>query len=143
MLDSIDSGKPINEMRYFDIPFSVDVLRYYAGWTTKITGETIPISYPASHGGRFHAYTLKEPVGVVAAIVPWNLPLLMAIKKLAPVLATGCTVVLKPAEQTPISIALLAQLTAEAGIPAGVVNYVTGFGETPARPSSSTPAWTR
>jgi acyl-CoA reductase-like NAD-dependent aldehyde dehydrogenase len=129
-LDSIDSGKPINEMRYFDIPFSVDVLRYYAGWTTKITGETIPISYPASHGGRFHAYTLKEPVGVVAAIVPWNLPLLMAIKKLAPALATGCTIVLKPAEQTPISIALLAQLTAEAGIPAGVVNYVTGLGET-------------
>jgi acyl-CoA reductase-like NAD-dependent aldehyde dehydrogenase len=129
MLDSIDSGKPINEMRYFDIPFSADVLRYYAGWPTKITGDTIPISYPAGSGGRFHAYTLKEPVGVVGAIVPWNLPLLMAIKKLAPALATGCTIVLKPAEQTPISIALLAQLTIEAGIPAGVVNYVTGFGE--------------
>jgi phenylacetaldehyde dehydrogenase len=130
VLDSIDSGKPINEMRFFDVPFSADVLRYYAGWTTKITGDTIPISYPASGGGKFHAYTLKEPVGVVAAIIPWNLPLLMAIKKLAPALATGCTVVLKPAEQTPISVALLAQLTAEAGIPAGVVNYVTGFGET-------------
>jgi phenylacetaldehyde dehydrogenase len=129
-LDSIDSGKPMDEMRYFDIPFSVDVLRYYAGWTTKITGDTIPVSYPASQGKQFHAYTLKEPVGVVAAIVPWNLPLLMAIKKLAPALATGCTVVLKPAEQTPIAIAVLAELTVEAGIPAGVVNYVTGLGET-------------
>lgn len=128
-LDSIDSGKPMDEMRYFDIPFSVDVLRYYAGWTTKITGDTIPVSYPASHGKQFHAYTLKEPVGVVAAIIPWNLPLLMAIKKLAPALATGCTVVLKPAEQTPIAIAVLAELTAEAGFPAGVVNYVTGPGE--------------
>jgi phenylacetaldehyde dehydrogenase len=130
MLDSIDSGKPINEMIFFDIPFTVDVLRYYAGWPTKITGDTIPISYPARLGGKFHAYTLKEPVGVVGAIVPWNLPLLMAVKKLAPALATGCTIVLKPAEQTPISMALLAQLTVEAGIPAGVINYVTGLGET-------------
>jgi phenylacetaldehyde dehydrogenase len=130
MLDSIDSGKPINEMIYFDIPFTVDVLRYYAGWPTKITGDTIPISYPARQGGKFHAYTLKEPVGVVGAIVPWNLPLLMAVKKLAPALATGCTIVLKPAEQTPISMALLAQLTIEAGFPPGVINYVTGFGET-------------
>ncbi|MFF0223344.1 aldehyde dehydrogenase family protein [Streptomyces sp. NPDC004629] len=128
-LDSVDSGKPLDEMRYFDVPFSVDVLRYYAGWTTKITGDTIPVSYPAASGGRFHAYTLKEPVGVVAAVVPWNLPLLMAVKKLAPALATGCTVVLKPAEQTPVSMALLARLTIEAGFPAGVVNYVTGDGE--------------
>jgi acyl-CoA reductase-like NAD-dependent aldehyde dehydrogenase len=96
MLDSNDSGKPINEMIFFDIPFTVDVLRYYAGWPTKITGDTIPVSYPARLGGKFHAYTLKEPVGVVGAIVPWNLPLLMAVKKLAPALATGCTVVLKP-----------------------------------------------
>ena len=130
LLDSIDSGKPINEMIYFDIPFTVDVLRYYAGWPTKITGDTIPISYPARLGAKFHAYTLKEPVGVVGAIVPWNLPLLMAVKKLAPALATGCTIVLKPAEQTPISMALLAQLTIEAGFPPGVVNYVTGLGET-------------
>jgi phenylacetaldehyde dehydrogenase len=129
VLDSVDSGKPINEMIFFDIPFTVDVLRYYAGWPTKITGDTIPISYPARLGGKFHAYTLKEPVGVVGAIVPWNLPLLMAVKKLAPALATGCTIVLKPAEQTPISMALLAQLTIEAGIPPGVVNYVTGLGE--------------
>jgi acyl-CoA reductase-like NAD-dependent aldehyde dehydrogenase len=129
-LDSIDSGKPINEMIFFDIPFTVDVLRYYAGWPTKITGDTIPISYPARLGAKFHAYTLKEPVGVVGAIVPWNLPLLMAVKKLAPALATGCTIVLKPAEQTPISMALLAQLTIEAGFPPGVINYVTGLGET-------------
>src|SRR3984957_15598192 len=128
-LDSIDSGKPINEMIFFDIPFTVDVLRYYAGWPTKITGDTIPVSYPARLGRKFHAYTLKEPVGVVGAIVPWNLPLLMAVKKLAPALATGCTIVLKPAEQTPISMALLAQLTVEAGIPPGVVNYVTGLAE--------------
>ncbi|MGG7464647.1 aldehyde dehydrogenase family protein [Plantibacter sp. YIM 135347] len=128
-IDSIDSGKPIDEMRFFDIPFSLDVLRYYAGWTTKITGDTIPISYPASFGGKYHAYTLREPVGVVAAIVPWNLPLLMAVKKLAPALATGCTIVLKPAEQTPLSIALLAEFTERAGIPRGVVNVVTGLGE--------------
>ncbi|MFB7270840.1 aldehyde dehydrogenase family protein [Streptomyces sp. NPDC056244] len=128
-IDSVDSGKPMDEMRYFDIPFSVDVLRYYAGWATKITGDTIPISYPAGRGGTFHAYTLKEPVGVVAAIVPWNLPLLMAIKKLAPALATGCTIVVKPAEQTPLSIAALTQLTMEAGFPPGVINYVTGLGE--------------
>ncbi|WP_329392082.1 aldehyde dehydrogenase family protein [Streptomyces sp. NBC_01716] len=118
-IDSVDSGKPMDEMRYFDIPFSADVLRYYAGWATKITGDTIPISYPAGHGGTFHAYTLKEPVGVVAAIVPWNLPLLMAIKKLAPALATGCTIVVKPAEQTPLSIAALTRLTIEASFPPG------------------------
>lgn len=129
-IDSIDSGKPINEMLFFDIPFSVDVLRYYAGWTTKIVGQTIDVSYPASHGGKFHAYTRREPVGVVAAITPWNLPLLMAIKKLAPALAAGCTVVVKPAEQTPLSMAVLAELVVEAGFPNGVINYVTGLGET-------------
>lgn len=129
-IDSLDSGKPINEMLYFDIPFSVDTLRYYAGWTTKITGSTIALSYPASHGAKHHAYTLKEPVGVVAAIVPWNLPLLMAIKKIAPALAAGCTIVVKPAEQTPLSMAVLAELVEEAGFPTGVFNYVTGLGET-------------
>jgi phenylacetaldehyde dehydrogenase len=128
-LDSLDNGKPINEMRFFDVPFSVDMLRYYAGWPTKLTGDTIPISYPASFGGEFHAYTLRQPVGVVGAIIPWNLPLLMAIKKLAPTLATGCTMVMKPAEQTPLSVPLLARLILEAGIPAGVFNFVTGFGE--------------
>jgi acyl-CoA reductase-like NAD-dependent aldehyde dehydrogenase len=127
-IDSLDSGKPINEMRFFDVPFSVDTLRYFAGWPTKILGDTVPISYPASFGGQFHAYTLRQPVGVVAAIVPWNLPLLMAVKKLAPALAAGCTIVLKPAEQTPLSAARLVALALEAGVPEGVINLVTGLG---------------
>ena len=116
-------------MRFFDVPFTVDMLRYFAGWPTKLTGDTIPISYPASFGGAFHSYTLRQPVGVVGAITPWNLPLLMVVKKLAPALAAGCTIVIKPAEQTPLSMALLARLALEAGIPEGVVNFVTGFGE--------------
>jgi acyl-CoA reductase-like NAD-dependent aldehyde dehydrogenase len=128
-IDSLDNGKPINEARFFDVPFTVDMLRYFAGWPTKLTGETIPISYPASLGNSFHAYTLREPVGVVGAITPWNLPLLAVVKKLAPALAAGCTIVVKPAEQTPLSMALLAQLALEAGIPEGVINYVTGYGE--------------
>jgi phenylacetaldehyde dehydrogenase len=128
-IDSLDNGKPINEARFFDVPFTVDMLRYFAGWPTRITGDTIPISFPAAVGNSYHAYTLREPIGVVGAIAPWNLPLLAVVKKLAPTLAAGCTVVIKPAEQTPLSIALLARLVLEAGIPSGVVNYVTGFGE--------------
>ena len=128
-IDSLDNGKPINEARFFDVPFTVDMLRYFAGWPTKITGDTIPISFPASFGDSYHAYTLREPIGVVGAIAPWNLPLLSVVKKLAPALAAGCTIVIKPAEQTPLSIALLAQLALEAGIPEGVVNFVTGYGE--------------
>jgi phenylacetaldehyde dehydrogenase len=128
-IDSLDNGKPINEARFFDVPFTVDMLRYFAGWPTKITGDTIPVSFPATLGNSYHAYTLREPVGVVGAIAPWNLPLLAVVKKLAPALAAGCTIVIKPAEQTPLSIALLARLALEAGIPEGVVNYVTGFGE--------------
>ena len=128
-IDSLDNGKPINEARFFDVPFTVDMLRYFAGWPTKITGDTIPVSFPATLGNSYHAYTLREPIGVVGAIAPWNLPLLAVVKKLAPALAAGCTIVIKPAEQTPLSIALLARLALEAGIPEGVVNYVTGFGE--------------
>ena len=128
-LESLDAGMPIMEARYVDVAFSIDVLRYYAGWPTKITGETIPVSFPTNFGGPYHAYTLREPVGVVGAIVPWNLPLMMAVKKLAPALATGNTIVVKPAEQTPLSIALLGKLVLEAGIPEGVFNYVTGYGE--------------
>jgi len=105
------------------------MLRYFAGWPTKLTGDTIPVSYPASFGTAFHAYTLRQPVGVVGAITPWNLPLLIVVKKLAPALAAGCTVVVKPAEQTPLSMALLCRLALEAGIPEGVINYVTGYGE--------------
>jgi phenylacetaldehyde dehydrogenase len=128
-IDSLDNGKPINEARFFDVPFTLDMLRYFAGWPTKLTGDTIPVSFPATLGNSYHAYTLREPVGVVGAIAPWNLPLLAVVKKLAPALAAGCTIVIKPAEQTPLSIALLARLALEAGIPEGVVNYVTGFGE--------------
>jgi phenylacetaldehyde dehydrogenase len=129
-IDALDTGKPINEVRYFDIPFSLDVLRYMAGWTTKIHGETIPLSFPVTEAQSYHAYTLREPLGVVGAIIPWNFPLMMAVKKLAPALAAGCTVVLKPAEQTPLSAFRLGALVLEAGIPEGVVNVVTGYGET-------------
>ncbi len=130
-LESLDVGMPFMEAAYIDVPFSLDILRYYAGWPTKITGDTIPVSFPQTlGGGPFHAYTLRELLGVVAAIIPWNLPLMMAIKKLAPALATGNTIVIKPAEQTPLVMARLAELVLEAGIPEGVVNYVTGLGET-------------
>lgn len=129
-LEALDVGMPITEARFVDVPFSVEILRYYAGWPTKITGDTIPVSFPANFGGPYHAYTRREPVGVVGAIVPWNLPLMMAVKKLAPALATGNTIVVKPAEQTPLAIARLAGLVLEAGIPEGVFNYVSGYGET-------------
>jgi phenylacetaldehyde dehydrogenase len=128
-LESLDNGKPLAVARVADIPLAVDLLRYMAGWATKIEGNTIPIS---AGGGKakFLAYTLREPIGVVGQIIPWNFPLLMAAWKLGPALATGCTVVLKPAEQTPLSALFLAELVAEAGIPDGVVNVVPGYGET-------------
>jgi phenylacetaldehyde dehydrogenase len=126
-LESLDQGKPVTLARVADIPVSIDQLRYYAGWATKIEGNTIPIS---AHGAKFLAYTLREPVGVVGQIVPWNFPLIMATLKLAPALASGCTVVLKPAEQTPLTALMLGDLIQEAGIPDGVVNIVTGYGET-------------
>ena len=115
--------------RVADVPLAVDLFRYMAGWATKIEGNTIPIS-AGSKQVKFHAYTRREPVGVVGQIIPWNFPLLMAAWKLGPALATGCTVVLKPAEQTPLTALLLAELVAEAGFPEGVVNVVTGYGET-------------
>src|ERR1700675_3533571 len=128
-LESLDNGKPLTIARVADVPLAADMFRYMAGWATKIEGNTIPIS---SGGGatQFLAYTLREPVGVVGQIIPWNFPLLMAAWKLGPALATGCTVVLKPAEQTPLSALLLGELIQEAGIPDGVVNIVTGYGET-------------
>jgi phenylacetaldehyde dehydrogenase len=124
-LESLDNGKPRVVARAADVPLAVDCLRYMAGWATKIEGKTIPISVPGHV-----AWTLREPVGVVAQIIPWNFPLLMAAWKLGPALATGCTVVLKPAEQTPLSALRLAELVCEAGYPDGVVNVVTGYGET-------------
>ncbi len=126
-LESLDNGKPITVSRAADVPLAVDLLRYMAGWATKIEGTTIPISVP---GARYLAYTLREPVGVVAQIIPWNFPLLMAAWKLGPALAAGCTVVLKPAEQTPLSALRLGELVCEAGFPDGVVNVVPGYGET-------------
>jgi phenylacetaldehyde dehydrogenase len=126
-LETLDNGKPLTVSRAADVPLAVDLLRYMAGWATKIEGATLPISAP---GGPYLAYTLREPVGVVAQIIPWNFPLLMAAWKLGPALAAGCTVVLKPAEQTPLSALRLAELVCEAGFPDGVVNVVPGFGET-------------
>lgn len=126
-LECLNQGKPLAITRMLDVPYSADQLRYYAGWATKVEGKTIPIS---AHGAKFFAYTLREPVGVVGMIVPWNFPLVMATLKLAPALAAGCTCVLKPAEQTPLTALMLGELVQEAGIPDGVVNIVTGYGET-------------
>jgi phenylacetaldehyde dehydrogenase len=126
-LETLDNGKPLTVARVADIPLVVDHFRYYAGWATKVEGETIPVSIP---GQRFLNYTLREPVGVVGQIIPWNFPLLMAAWKLGVALACGNTVVLKPAEQTPLSALRLGELLEEAGIPPGVVNIVTGYGET-------------
>jgi len=126
-LETLDNGKPILFSRIVDVPTAVEVFRYMAGWATKIEGTTIPIS---ARQGKFFAYTLREPVGVVGQIIPWNFPLIMAAWKLAPALAVGCTCVLKPAEQTPLTALRLGELIQEAGFPGGVVNIVPGFGET-------------
>ena len=129
-LETLDNGKPLTISRVADVPLAVDLFRYMAGWATKIEGTTIPISVPYAPGAKFLAYTKREPVGVVGQIIPWNFPLLMAAWKLGPALATGNTVVLKPAEQTPLSAIRLGELITEAGFPPGVVNVVPGFGET-------------
>jgi phenylacetaldehyde dehydrogenase len=125
-LESIDNGKPYSVARVADLPLAVDMFRYMGGWATKLGGRTIPWSLP----GQFLSYTVKEPVGVVGQIIPWNFPLLMAAWKIAPALAAGCTIVLKAAEQTPMTALRLAEIIQEAGVPAGVVNILTGFGET-------------
>jgi len=125
-LETLDNGKPLKVARAADIPFAVDVFRYMAGWSTKVEGSTISISAPDL---KYLAYTLREPVGVVGQIIPWNFPLLMVAYKLGPALTTGCTVVLKPAEQTPLTCLRLGELIQEAGIPDGVVNIVPGYGE--------------
>jgi phenylacetaldehyde dehydrogenase len=124
-LESLDNGKPFAVAKAADVPLCADMFRYMAGWATKIEGNTIPLSAP----GQNLAFTLREPVGVVGQIIPWNFPLLMAAWKLGPVLAAGCTVVLKPAEQTPLSVLRLAELAMEAGLPDGVLNVITGFGD--------------
>jgi phenylacetaldehyde dehydrogenase len=124
-IESYDNGKPFSVARVADVPLAVDMFRYMAGWATKISGTTLPLSA----GYDFHSYTMREPIGVVAQIIPWNFPLLMAVWKLAPALACGCTIILKLAEQTPLSGLRLAQLFDEAGFPPGVVNVLTGFGD--------------
>ncbi|MGH9501036.1 MAG: aldehyde dehydrogenase family protein [Terriglobales bacterium] len=129
-LESLDNGKPLTIARVADVPLAADLFRYMAGWATKIEGNTIPISVPYTPGARYLAYTLREPVGVVGQIIPWNFPLLMAAWKLGPALATGNTVVLKPAEQTPLTALRLGELIQQAGFPDGVVNVVPGYGET-------------
>jgi phenylacetaldehyde dehydrogenase len=129
-LESLDNGKPFAVAQAADVPLAADLFHYMAGWATKIEGNTINISVPYMPGANFHSYTLREPIGVVGQIIPWNFPLLMAAWKLGPALTTGNCVVLKPAEQTPLTALRLAELIAEAGVPEGVVNVVPGFGET-------------
>ncbi len=129
-LESLDNGKPMAVARAADVPLAADIFQYMAGWCTKIEGKTIPLSVLYTPGVQYHSYTRPEPIGVVGQIIPWNFPLLMAAWKLAPALATGCTVVLKVAEETPLSALRLGEILQEAGLPPGVVNIVTGFGET-------------
>jgi aldehyde dehydrogenase (NAD+) len=123
LLETLDNGKPIFESRYVDIPAAIDALRYFAGWADKVTGETLPVSGPF-----VLAYTLREPVGVVAAITPWNFPIIQALWKIAPALACGNTVIHKPASNTPLTALKFAELASEAGLPAGVLNVLPGRG---------------
>ncbi|GHO97248.1 aldehyde dehydrogenase [Reticulibacter mediterranei] len=127
-LESLDNGKPLTIARVADIPLAADLFRYMAGWATKIEGNTIPLSL--ANQNQYFTYTQREPIGVVGQIIPWNFPLLMAAWKLGPALAAGCTIILKPAEQTPLSALRLGELILEAGFPEGVVNIVPGYGET-------------
>ena len=123
-LESLDNGKPYSMAKAADLPLSIACYRYYAGWTDKVQGKTIPVA------GDYFCYTRHEPVGVVGQIIPWNFPLLMQAWKLAPALATGNTVVMKPAEQTPLTALRVAELITEAGFPDGVVNMLPGYGPT-------------
>ncbi len=123
-LETLDNGKPINDSRAADLPLAIDCLRYYAGWADKIHGDTIPVR------GDYFCYTRREPIGVCGQIIPWNFPLLMVAWKWGPALATGNTIVMKPAEQTPLSCLRLAELALEAGFPPGVINVVPGYGPT-------------
>jgi acyl-CoA reductase-like NAD-dependent aldehyde dehydrogenase len=124
-LESLDNGKPVKLARFVDVAGSAAHFRHFAGWPERVLGDVIPVAVPD-----MHVYTRKEPVGVAGQIIPWNFPLLMAAWKLAPALAAGCTIVLKPAEQTPLTALRLGELVLEAGIPPGVVNVVTGEGDT-------------
>jgi len=124
LLESLDNGKPLRDALAADLPLAIDCYRYYAGWADKIEGKTIPINGP------YFCYTRHEPVGVVGQIIPWNFPILMQAWKLGPALATGCTVILKPAEQTPLTALRIGELALEAGLPEGVLNIIPGYGQT-------------
>jgi phenylacetaldehyde dehydrogenase len=127
-LECLDNGKTVGMARAVDVPCTVEFLRYMAGWATKIEGRTFDLSFPAPRGKRITASTRREPVGVVGAIIPWNFPLLMAAWKIGPALTAGCTLVLKPAEETPLTALRLAELAEQVGYPAGVLNVITGEG---------------
>ena len=122
MLESWDNGKPLRDSRAADVPLAIDCIRYYAGLADKIQGDTVPIR------GNYFCYTRREPVGVVGQIIPWNFPMLMTAWKWGPALAAGCTIVMKPAEQTPLTCLRMAQLAKDAGIPDGVINVIPGVG---------------
>ncbi|WP_022975228.1 aldehyde dehydrogenase family protein [Nevskia ramosa] len=138
-LESLDNGKPVVVARVADVVLAADIFHYMAGWTTKIDGGVLDLSVPFTPGTEYHAYTRREPIGVVGQIIPWNFPILMAAWKLAPALACGCTVVLKPAEETPLTALRLGELIMEAGLPKGVLNIITGFGETTGAPLAGHP----
>ncbi len=127
-LETLDNGKPYSSARNIEVNVAIGQLRYYAGWPTKLTGETYPVSSPG-----FHVYSRREPLGVCGAITPWNFSLIMAVQKLGPALACGNALVLKPAEQTPLTALKLGEIALEAGIPEGVLNVVTGFGHVAGR----------
>ena len=129
-LEAIDNGKPVTIARHVDVALAVDFVRYMAGWATKLDGSTMELSVPLVRDREFFGFTRREPVGVVGAIIPWNFPLLMAVWKVAPALAAGCTMILKPAEDTPLTALRLGELAQQAGYPAGVLNVVTGLGHT-------------
>ncbi len=129
-LETLDCGKPIGASRYVDLPLTIDTLYYYAGFSTKLEGEVLNHGCSYTPNDRYFAYTLREPVGVVGMILPWNFPLLLLSMKLGPALAVGCTCVIKPAEDTPLTTLRLAELAQEAGIPDGVINVVPGYGHT-------------
>ena len=132
-MEALNQGKPIGIAKDLDVFGSAETLRYYSGWCTKLEGTTVPVSWPdergrGAYGPAFHAYSVREPVGVVAAVVPWNVPLIMATAKMAPALAAGCTIIIKPAEETPLTTLRYAELIQEAGFPPGAINVVTGLG---------------
>ena len=129
-LEALDNGKSVLMARHVDIKHALEVWRYMAGWPTKLEGKTLPVSGALTPGQQYAAFSMREPVGVVGAIIAWNFPFLLATWKCAPALAAGCTVVLKPAEETPLTALRLAELALEAGLPRGVLNVVTGMGPT-------------